>query len=90
MMSILIDLGELFEGDRAIVSELPEYMKKVLDAAGRGNDAVLTGRAPVWLYLKAAHELHGTVRRLYYRSPALNRGDILIFDHNPYVEREGR
>jgi len=47
----------------------------------RGNEIVLTGRAPVWLYLKFVHALHGKARKLVYNSPVT--GDIVIFDHSP-------
>lgn len=30
---------------------------------------VLTGAAPVWLYLKVAHALHSKARKLLYRAP---------------------
>jgi hypothetical protein len=49
--------------------------------AGEGNTVVLTGQAPVWLYLKSAHALHGKARKLIYRSPVT--GDVVIFDHSP-------
>jgi CRISPR-associated protein Csx3 len=45
-------------------------------------EVILTGAAPVWLYLKIAHALHGKARRLIYRSPVT--GDVVIFDHDPY------
>ena len=51
-------------------------------AAGEGQDAVLTGAAPVWLYLTIAHALHGKAKRLIYRSPVT--GDVVIFDHDPF------
>lgn len=50
--------------------------------AGEGNEVILTGAAPVWLYLKIAHALHGKANKLIYRSPVT--GDIVIFDHSPY------
>ncbi|WP_456339577.1 CRISPR-associated protein Csx3 [Fervidibacter sacchari] len=40
---------------------------------------MLTGQAPVWLYLAVAHALHGKARRLLYTSPTT--GEVLIFDH---------
>jgi hypothetical protein len=43
---------------------------------------VLTGQAPVWLYLKVAHALHGKARKLIYASPVT--GEIVIFDHDPF------
>ena len=43
---------------------------------------LLTGQAPIWLYLKIAHALHGKARRLIYRSPVT--GDVVIFDHDPF------
>jgi hypothetical protein len=50
--------------------------------AGEGQDVVLTGAAPVWLYLRIAHALHGKAKSLHYRSPVT--GDVLVFDHNPH------
>ena len=81
MEPIVIDLGALFD-ETAKVSQLGDYLKSVLEAAGEGREVVLTGRAPVWLYLKAAHALHGKARKLLYRSPVT--GDVEIFDHNPF------
>jgi hypothetical protein len=61
---------------------LPEYVAKALELAGEGNEVVLTGAGPVWLYLKIAHALHGKAKRLIYRSPVT--GDVVIFDHDPF------
>jgi len=61
---------------------LPVYVQKAIEQAGSGNDIILTGRAPVWLYLTVAHALHGKAKTLIYRSPVT--GDVLIFDHNPF------
>lgn len=76
-----IDL-ELFYIDTAKISELSSYINNVLETAGEGNEIVLTGRAPVWLYLAVAHALHGKAKKLVYRSPVT--GDVVIFDHNPF------
>lgn len=78
---LIIDL-DTFYTDTAKLSGLPDYIRKALAIADEGNDIVLTGRAPVWLYLKIAHALHGKARKLIYRSPVI--GDIVIFDHNPF------
>ncbi len=78
---IVIDLSELYENN-ARLAELDGYVRRVVELAGEGNDVVLTGQAPVWLYLKAAHALHGKARKLTYRSPVT--GDVVIFDHNPF------
>lgn len=78
---ILIDLKELY-GETAKLSLLPEYLEKALKLAGEGNAVGLTGAAPVWLYLKVAHALHGKARKLLYRSPVT--GDVVIFDHDPF------
>ncbi|MDR4497191.1 MAG: hypothetical protein MRK02_04595 [Candidatus Scalindua sp.] len=80
MKSITIDLNSLFD-DQAKVDRLPEYMNKCIEIAGEGNDIFLTGAAPVWLYLKIAHALHGKARKLTYRSPVT--GDVEILNHNP-------
>lgn len=77
---IVIDLSQLCQG-RAKLADLPHYLDVVRQKAGQGQAVVLTGPAPVWLYLKAAHALHGVARRLVYRSPVA--GDVEIFDHSP-------
>ena len=76
-----VDLGLLFD-EIAKLADLTKYIQTALDLAGEGNDVVLTGKAPVWLYLSVAHALHGKVKKLIYRSPVT--GDVVIFDHNPY------
>ncbi|MBI4377975.1 MAG: hypothetical protein HY578_02640 [Nitrospinae bacterium] len=77
----IIDLNTLFTST-AKLSELDSYIQKARELAGEGNEVVLTGAAPVWLYLKIAHALHEKVRKLIYRSPVT--GDLVIFDHSPY------
>ncbi|MEW6519070.1 MAG: CRISPR-associated protein Csx3 [Thermodesulfobacteriota bacterium] len=78
---ISIDLA-LFYSDTAKLVDLPVYINKVLELAGEGNEIVLTGRAPVWLYLSVAHALHGKARKLIYSSPVT--GEVVIFDHDPF------
>lgn len=78
---IIIDLSNLFQ-DQAKLTDLPVYEEIAKKIAGKGNDIILTGRAPVWLYLKIAHVLHGVARKLLYRSPVT--GDVTIFNHNPF------
>ena len=76
-----IDLKEIY-GDTARLNELPNYVEKAKGLAGEGNDVVLTGQGPIWLYLKVAHALHGKARKLIYDSPVT--GEIVIFDHDPF------
>jgi len=82
---ITIDLSALFndgsERPTAKFKYLGNYTDKALEQAGNGNDIILTGPGPVWLYLILAHELHGKARSLRYDSPVT--GEIVIFDHNP-------
>ena len=78
---IEIDL-ETFYTKTAKLSELDTYVQKALNLAGEGNEVVITGKAPVWLYLKIAHVLHGKAKKLTYCSPV--SGDVVVFDHNPY------
>jgi hypothetical protein len=78
---VVIDLKQLY-GDTAKLSDLPSYLEKALELAGSGNQIILTGAAPIWLYLKIAHALHGKAKKLIYRSPVT--GDIVIFDHDPF------
>jgi CRISPR-associated Csx3 family protein len=76
-----IDLRSLYT-DTAKLAELPDYEAKARELAGEGNDVVLTGQAPIWLYLKVAHALHGKARKLVYTSPVT--GEVVIFDHSPF------
>lgn len=82
MATVILDISELYkETETAKISELKNYIQKSLKIAGEGNDVVITGAGPVWLYLKIAHALHGKARKLIYRSPVT--GDIVIFNHSP-------
>lgn len=78
---IEINLSTFFSATAKLL-DLHNYIKKAIDIAGEGNEVVLTGKAPVWLYLAVAHALHGKAKKLVYRSPVT--GDVLIFDHNPF------
>ena len=78
---ILIDLKALY-GETAKLSLLPQYLEQALALAGEGQEVMLTGAGPVWLYLKVAHALHGKAKRLLYRSPVV--GDVVVFDHDPF------
>lgn len=79
MAKIEIDLSQFYE-KTAKIKDLENYLKKVLDIAKEGNDITITGNAPIWLYLKVAHTLHGKARKLIYKSPVI--GEIEIFDHS--------
>lgn len=79
---IIVDVSALYASTgTAKISELENYISKARELAGEGNEVVLTGPGPVWLYLKIAHTLHGKVKKLLYRSPVT--GEIIIFDHSP-------
>jgi len=75
---VVIDLETLYD-DVAKLDELPLYLERAKKLAGEGNEVVLTGQGPIWLYLAVAHALHGKARRLFYTSPTT--GEILIYDH---------
>lgn len=77
----VIDLKTLY-GETAKLADLALYLDRAQALAGEGNDVILTGQAPVWLYLKVAHALHGRARKLTYTSPVT--GDVVIFDHDPF------
>jgi hypothetical protein len=79
--TITIDVSTLFD-KTAKLHQLPVMIKKVKELAGEGNNIILTGPGPVWLYLKLSHSLHGKVRTLTYTSPAT--GIVIIMDHNSY------
>jgi CRISPR-associated protein (Cas_csx3) len=78
---VVIDVEALYRarGETAVQAELPHYETAACWQAGEGNDVVLTGRGPIWLYLRISHALHGRVRSLTYRAP--EAGNVLIFDH---------
>jgi CRISPR-associated Csx3 family protein len=78
---VTIDL-KLIYGETAKLDLLPEYVAKAKELAGQGQDVVLTGPGPVWLYLAVAHALHGVAKSLSYDSPVTGR--VVIFDHNPH------
>jgi hypothetical protein len=77
----IIDLSTLYK-EPAKLSAMRDYIEQTLKLAGDGKKVIITGKAPVWLYLSVAHALHGKVKRLIYRSPV--SGDVQIFDHNPF------
>ncbi|WP_027722134.1 CRISPR-associated protein Csx3 [Maridesulfovibrio zosterae] len=77
---ITIDLGTMFE-ETAKIAEINNYCEIARKLAGNGNNIILTGRAPVWMYLTIAHHLHGFVRSLAYDSPVT--GIVPIFNHDP-------
>ncbi len=78
---IILNLS-IFYQETAKLDQLDDYRQKARDLAGEGNPVILTGAAPVWLYLAIAHELHGVATSLTYESPVT--GKVMIFDHNPY------
>ena len=79
--TVTINVEELYVG-LAKLDQLEEYTQRVLNQAGEGNEVIMTGKGPIWLYLKLAHALHGKALRLIYRAP--NAEHVLIFDHDPY------
>ncbi len=80
MEKITIDVKSVY-GETAKLADLPSYEGKAVELAGEGNEVVLTGPGPVWLYLRLAHALHGKAVTLKYDSPAT--GEVVVFDHNP-------
>jgi len=78
---VKIDLSLLYQGDVAKLADLDRYLEQAKRLAGEGKVVIITGQAPIWMYLKVAHALHGRARRLIYRSPVA--GEVLIFDHSP-------
>ena len=50
---VTIRLDQLFDGV-AKLDELAQYEDRALALAGSGREVVLTGPAPVWLYLRLA------------------------------------
>lgn len=77
-----INLSELYAvTGQAKLADLPAYETRVKELVPPGSDVTLTGNAPIWLYLRIAHTLHGRARILTYDSPVT--GPVEIFNHNP-------
>jgi len=77
-----LDLSQLYAATgTAKLADLPSYETRAKLLVPPGADVTLTGQAPVWLYLRLAHTLHGIARSLTYDSPVT--GPIEIFNHNP-------
>jgi hypothetical protein len=65
----------------AKLADLPAYEARLRELVPAGADVTLTGNAPVWLYVRLAHALHGRARKLFYDSPVT--GPVEIFNHDP-------
>lgn len=77
-----LDLSTLYASTgTAKLADLPAYEARARELVSAGSDVTLTGQAPIWLYLRIAHALHGRVRVLTYDSPVT--GPVEIFNHNP-------
>jgi len=85
--SVIIDLKNIYteiSGDTAKMAELEKYVASALTIAGEGKIVELTGGAPIWMYLKIAHALHGKAQKLLYTAPGQGIHDLEIFSHNPF------
>jgi len=80
---VIINFQSLYTG-QAKLSDIDIYLKKALELAGEGNEITVTGSAPIWLYLKIGHALHGKALRLLYSAPGQGIEEFEIFNHNPY------
>lgn len=82
-MTITIDISGLYAATgTAKLADMPAYLRTATEMAGSGNDILLTGQGPIWLYLAVSHALHGKARKLSYTSPVT--GEVVIYDHNPW------
>lgn len=86
---LTINIEEIYgiTNGNAVKSKIKEYLSKVNQLIDKHNpsNVILTGKGPIWLYLKVAHELHGKVIRLYYKSPnakTKDSDDVEIFNHS--------
>jgi hypothetical protein len=82
---VTLDLERLYSATgQAKLADLPRYEQAVLAQVPAGARVVLTGRAPIWLYLRVAHLLHGRANVLSYLSPPAGLHEPLeIFNHDP-------
>jgi hypothetical protein len=85
-MKITINLNEIFTNisdDSAKLNDIDSYIAEALKQAGMGNEVTLTGAAPIWMYLKIAHVLHGKAKKLLYSAPGQGINEFEIFNHDP-------
>jgi hypothetical protein len=79
---IILDLQTLYAPTgTAKLGDLPAYEARVKELVAPGAEVTMTGNAPVWLYLRLAHALHGRAKKLFYDSPVTGRMEI--FNHDP-------
>ncbi len=78
MDSVVLDLKSLY-GETARIASSGQYIEKALEMTGGAEEVILTGAAPVWLYLRVAHAFAGKTTRLVYRSQVT--GDVPVFDN---------
>jgi hypothetical protein len=73
----MIDVAQLYRADGETVRQerLAEYERRAR-AGGQVANVVLTGRRPIWLYLRLAHALHGVARTLTYRARGRRRSGV--------------
>jgi hypothetical protein len=77
-----LDLSTLYSSTgQAKLASLPDYERAALAAVPPGVEVTVTGHAPVWMYLRIAHALHGHAKRLVYESPVT--GPVEVFNHDP-------
>jgi hypothetical protein len=82
-MKMALDVSSLYAATgTAKLADLPAYEARAKELVGPGTEVTLTGQAPVWLYLRLAHALHGRARKLFYDSPVT--GPVEIFNHDPH------
>ena len=80
-LAMILDLSTLYAATgSARLADLPAYEARVKELVPPGSDVTMTGPAPIWLYLRVAHTLHGWVKGLVYDSPVT--GPVQIFDHD--------
>ena len=82
---VVIDLSA-FDTPRAKLSKLNSYIEKAIAFAGNDKEVILTGAAPVWLYLKIALALQGKAKSLVYRAPikeCIDSSDVVLEDYAP-------
>lgn len=87
MEIIPIDLEEIYKtisGSNAKLADIEQYISEAVKKAGEGNIVTLTGGAPIWMYLKLAHALHGKAKRLLYSAPGQGINEIEIFSHDAF------
>jgi len=84
---ITLNVSALYDMGAGLIDE-DAYAESARALVGKGQDVILRGTAPVWLYLVVLRALYDRAANLWYDSP--EEGPVLIFSRKPSAIEPGR